>query len=184
MYERKSRMTIRQQNRLLEHFVAGTTARAVAELVGVQRTTAIKFYHRLRQLIASKLPSYELSGEVEADESYFGGRRKGQRALGWMTKARVSADLATRFLFFFTSLEALLTSSEKDAPITDTISRSVATIIAEKDKRYLVYQRLKKLYAIRSQLVHSESREVSDSQCEQLQYYVELMPVGCTERAA
>ena len=27
---------------------------------------------RLRHLIASKLPSYELSGEVEADESYFG----------------------------------------------------------------------------------------------------------------
>ena len=29
---------------------------------------------RLRKLIASKLPSYELSGEVEADESYFGGK--------------------------------------------------------------------------------------------------------------
>ena len=26
---------------------------------------------RLRWLIASKLPSYELDGEVEADESYF-----------------------------------------------------------------------------------------------------------------
>jgi hypothetical protein len=35
---------------------------------------------RLRQLIASKLPSYELDGEVEADESYFGGARKGKRA--------------------------------------------------------------------------------------------------------
>jgi len=34
---------------------------------------------RLRKLIASKLPSYELSGEIEADESYFGGKRKGQR---------------------------------------------------------------------------------------------------------
>lgn len=28
---------------------------------------------RLRYLIAGKQPSYELSGEVEADESYFGG---------------------------------------------------------------------------------------------------------------
>jgi hypothetical protein len=28
---------------------------------------------RLRRLIASQLPSYELSDEVEADESYFGG---------------------------------------------------------------------------------------------------------------
>ena len=82
MYERKSRMSARQQSRLLEHFVAGTTARAAAELVGVQRTTAIKFFHRLRQLIASKLPSYQLEGEVEADESYFGGQRKGKRGRG------------------------------------------------------------------------------------------------------
>jgi hypothetical protein len=36
----------------------------------------------LRKLIASKLPSYELSGEVEADESYFGGMRKGKRGRG------------------------------------------------------------------------------------------------------
>lgn len=89
MYKRKSRMTARQQSRLLEHFVAGTTARAAAELVGVQRTTAIKFYHRLRQLIASKQPSYELSGEVEADESYFGGRRKGKRGRGSAGKVPV-----------------------------------------------------------------------------------------------
>ena len=82
-------MTARQQHRLLEHFVAGTTGRAAAELVGVQANTSIKFYHRLRQLIASKLPSYELSGEVEADESYFGGRRKGKRGRGAAGKVPV-----------------------------------------------------------------------------------------------
>jgi transposase len=37
---------------------------------------------RLRFLIASKLPSYELNGEVEADESYFDGIRKGKRGRG------------------------------------------------------------------------------------------------------
>lgn len=35
----------------------------------------------LRKLIESKLPSYDLEGEVEADESYFGGLRKGKRHL-------------------------------------------------------------------------------------------------------
>jgi len=40
------------------------------EKCGLNRNTARAFYHRLRQLIASKLPSYDLSGEVEADESY------------------------------------------------------------------------------------------------------------------
>ena len=37
---------------------------------------------RLRKLIASQLPSYELYGQVEADERYFGGRRKGMRGHG------------------------------------------------------------------------------------------------------
>jgi transposase len=58
MYERKSRLSARQQNRLMEHFVAGTTARAAAQLVGVQGNTAIGFFLRLRKLIASQQPSY------------------------------------------------------------------------------------------------------------------------------
>ena len=89
MYQRKSRMSTRQQYRLIEHFVAGTTARAASELIGVQSNTAITFYMRLRQLIASKLPSYELYGQVEADESYFGGRRKGMRGRGAAGKIAV-----------------------------------------------------------------------------------------------
>lgn len=89
MYERKSRLTPRQQGRLIEYFVAGTTARAAAELLGVQPNTAIRFFMGLRKLIASKLPSYELNGEVEADESYFGGKRKGLRGRGAAGKIAV-----------------------------------------------------------------------------------------------
>lgn len=79
IYRRRSRLTGKQQGRLIDLFVAGATARAAAEITGVNRNTARTFYHRLRQLIASTLPSYDLSGEVEADESYFGGVRKGKR---------------------------------------------------------------------------------------------------------
>ena len=82
MYTRRSRLSVRQQSRLIEHFVAGSTARASSEIVGVKANTAIRFFMRLRQLIASKLPSYRLCGEVEADESYFGGKRKGKRGSG------------------------------------------------------------------------------------------------------
>lgn len=89
MYARKSRLSAHQQGRLMEHFVAGSTARAAAQLVGVQPNTAARYFLRLRQLIASKLPSYELSGEVEADESYFGGSRKGRRGRGAAGKVAV-----------------------------------------------------------------------------------------------
>jgi len=89
MYERRSRLTPRQQGKLIEHFVLGATARATSEVVGVNVKTATAFFMRLRQLIACNLPSYELSGEVEADESYFGGVRKGTRGRGAAGKVAV-----------------------------------------------------------------------------------------------
>ena len=89
MYERRSRLSTRQQAELIKLFVAGATARAAGELVGVHRNTAATYFMRLRRLIASHLPSYRLSGEVEADESYFGGIRKGKRGRGAAGKIAV-----------------------------------------------------------------------------------------------
>lgn len=89
MYQRKSRLSPYKQGDLIKLFVAGATARAAAEIVGVNKHTAATFFLRLREIIASKLPSYELSGEVEADESYFGGVRKGKRGRGAAGKVAV-----------------------------------------------------------------------------------------------
>ena len=83
---RKSRLSRYKQARLMEHFVAGMTARTAAKLVGVHRNTAAYFYHRLREIIAYELEKEAdelFAGEVEVDESYFGGRRKGKRGRGW-----------------------------------------------------------------------------------------------------
>lgn len=79
MFTRRSRLTTNKQYKLIELFVAGSTARVAGEIVGVQANTSTSFLMRLRQFISSKQPSFELSGEVEADESYFGGVRKGKR---------------------------------------------------------------------------------------------------------
>jgi transposase len=60
---------------LLEFFVAGVTARTAAELAGVNRNSANLFYNKLRKIIVhfTELESPFLNGEVEVDESYFGG---------------------------------------------------------------------------------------------------------------
>ena len=89
MYERRSRLNSRQQAELIKFFVAGATARAAGEIAGVNRNTAASYFMRLRRLIAMHLPSYRLSGEVEADESYFGGVRKGKRGRGAAGKIAV-----------------------------------------------------------------------------------------------
>ncbi|RYD50757.1 MAG: hypothetical protein EOP52_13115 [Sphingobacteriales bacterium] len=97
-----------------------------------------------------------------------------QRMLGWMTKARASEDLATRFLMFFTALEALLSNNDKSAPITDTIARNVSTIVSTVENRYATATRVKELYGIRSQLVHSGMRDVSLDDCRELQILTEM----------
>ena len=96
MYKRKSRLSISKQYKLIELFVAGSTARAAGEIVGVEANTAAKFFLRLRQLTASKQPSLQLSGEVEADESYFGGVRKGKRGRGAAGKVAIFGLLKRR----------------------------------------------------------------------------------------
>ncbi len=90
MYTRKSRLSRAKRLRLLEHFVAGTTARAAAELVGVNRNTVNRFYLALRVIIAEEMEkAAPLHGEVEVDESYFGGKRKGKRGRGAAGKVPV-----------------------------------------------------------------------------------------------
>jgi transposase len=76
---------------LIEQFVAGTPARTAAALVGVNKISATNFYHRLRQIIHERLEEEagELAGEVEVDESYFGGVRKGKRGRGVTGKTPV-----------------------------------------------------------------------------------------------
>jgi transposase len=87
---RKSRLSRGKQLRLMEHFVAGTTARTAAELVGVNPKTAAYYFHRLREVIEqASEDATPLSGEIEVDESYFGGSRKGKRGRGAAGKVPV-----------------------------------------------------------------------------------------------
>ena len=89
---RKSRLSEAKQAKLIEHFVAGTTARCAADLVGVNRNTAAYYFQRLRDIIADQTEqaAHEIfEGEIEVDESYFGGTRKGKRGRGAAGKVPV-----------------------------------------------------------------------------------------------
>ena len=87
---RKSRLSQYKQYKLIELFVAGVTARTAAELVGVNKSTAAYYFHRLRLLIFQNSPHLEMfDGEIEVDESYFGGHRKDKRGRGAAGKVAV-----------------------------------------------------------------------------------------------
>ncbi|MGF1462501.1 MAG: IS1595 family transposase [Maricaulaceae bacterium] len=82
---RKSRLPRSIQLELVKYFVAGATARSAAALTGVNRHTATLSFHKLREVLAEQLAAETpelMSGEIEVDESYFGGERKGKRGRG------------------------------------------------------------------------------------------------------
>ena len=87
---RKSRLSQYKQYKLIELFVAGVTARTAAELVGVNKSTAAYYFHRLRLLIFQNSPHLEMFDDgVEVDESYVGDNRKGKREWGATGKVTV-----------------------------------------------------------------------------------------------
>jgi transposase len=89
---RRSRLRASIQIELIKYFCAGVTARSAAELTGVNRNSAILFFHKLREVIFEQLALETpelLGGEIEVDESYFGGTRKGKRGRGAAGKVPV-----------------------------------------------------------------------------------------------
>ncbi|OOS07533.1 DDE transposase [[Haemophilus] felis] len=80
------------QKRLLEFFVLEVTARSAADLLGIQPNSAILFYRKIREVISYHLAleaDEVFDGQVELDESYFGGHRKGKRGRGAAGKVAV-----------------------------------------------------------------------------------------------
>ena len=77
----KSRLSHFKQDRMIEHFVLGSTALTAARLCGGNRKTATYFFLRLREIIA-----LELEAESEA---MFGGKRKGMQGRGAAGKISV-----------------------------------------------------------------------------------------------
>lgn len=81
---------------LVKLFELEVTARQAAIQTGVSYPTALNVFTTIRRaLLAHEHPEL-LRGEVEADESYFGGRRKGTRGRGAAGKVPVFGILERR----------------------------------------------------------------------------------------
>ena len=81
----RCKLSKKTQNELLQFFVAEVTARTAADLVGISYHSARLYYQKIRQVIAYHLEQESeeyFAGEIELDESYFGGVRKGKRGRG------------------------------------------------------------------------------------------------------
>lgn len=76
---------------LIKLFELSTSAKKAAGEARVSYKTALKAFDIMRVAIVNELSRHDetLKGEIEADESYFGGRRKGKRGRGSRDKTIV-----------------------------------------------------------------------------------------------
>lgn len=74
---------------IIKLFELEISTRKIAKQVGISYPTALKATTTIRKAILAHKADINLSGEVEADEAYFGGRRKGNRGRGAAGKVPV-----------------------------------------------------------------------------------------------
>lgn len=75
----------------IKMFELEVSTRRAGRLTGVSYPTALKAFNIIRRSIVEHLAHHDdlLKGELEADESYFGGKRKGKRGRGSRNKTMV-----------------------------------------------------------------------------------------------
>jgi transposase len=144
MLQRKSRLTKQQRKKILECFAADLSATQTATVVGVNRNTVNLWYRSFREQILEDIessPTKKLSGEVELDESYFGGLRKKthagdrrKRGRGAENKVPVFGVLKRDGKVYTQIIKNA--SKQELMPIVKQIVRKQSTIYTDKWKAY------------------------------------------------
>jgi hypothetical protein len=99
---KKSKLTRRQLDELAKYFALEVPASRAAKVMQINRHSAERVYHVIRCCLAWECElDGPLGGEVEADESYSGGRRK---ASGMVRSKRLAANDARGQAKFVASL--------------------------------------------------------------------------------
>jgi len=81
----RCRLNKNTQNCILELFILEVTARSVTDILGIQPNSVALFHRKICQVIVFHLAlevAEVFNSEVEIDESYIGGVRKGKRGRG------------------------------------------------------------------------------------------------------
>jgi hypothetical protein len=95
-------------------------------------------------------------------------------ALQWAGRASVEARSEQAFLLFAIALESLVMGRNDKSEITETLALRAAHLIASPQGRLKVYQDLKKLYGVRSKIVHTGEMDVGEAQLSLFRFLVRM----------
>jgi transposase len=134
---------------LIEAFAIGLSALSAAKYAEVHRNTAQKFFMKLRLKIAevSSEAERKLSGEIELDESYFGGKRPGRRGRGAADKQIVFGILERGGLVRIVPVEDVTAATLMEEVTTHTEKGCV--YYTDQFRSYQSLKRFGKHYQIR-----------------------------------
>ncbi len=132
-------------------------------------------WYEIGRTMADKFddPDVCLAATLVFDPSIGSVGERMQQVLGWMSRARQVAEPAERILLFFTAIEALLSGTDRDVPITETIARSASVIwTADPLSRLAFYKAIKKFYGTRSKIIHNGYRSVAEIEANSVHHIV------------
>ena len=89
--KQKSLRQLRKEIGIVQGFYQQQPAYRLSHDLGIDYQSITRVYQKLREVIyyVAELEGKKLSGEIEMDEAYFGGRRKGKRGRGSKGKSIV-----------------------------------------------------------------------------------------------
>ena len=96
--KQKSLKQLRKEVGIITGFYQQQPAYRVAGDMGVDYQAVSRVYQQLREAVyhAAELEGSKLKGEIEIDEAYFGGRRKGKRRTRGSWKKRCTGPFGAR----------------------------------------------------------------------------------------
>lgn len=144
MLKRQSRLSKQKRRKILECFAADLSATQTAHVLGLNRNTINRWYRTFREQILEHLETSstrKLSGEIELDESYFGGPRKKRHAKDRRKRGRGAENKVPVFGVLKRDgkvyTQVIKNASKQEIlPIVRQIVRKQATVYTDKWKAY------------------------------------------------
>ena len=139
---------LRRELKIITGFYQQQPAYRLARDLGINYKTVTRVYQRLREAIyhVSELEAGKLKGEIELDEVYFGGCRKGKRGRGAAGKS-VVFGLLERNGLVYTRVVELITADELMSHIRER-TRKGSVYFTDTFRSYRSLKRLGKHHTI------------------------------------
>ena len=105
-YVKRAKISEAKFRLLIRYFGHDLDAKTIASLTGLNRNTVNRYLTLIRKRIAEFCEKTSpVQGEIEVDESYFGGKRiKGKRGRGAYKKTPVFGIVITSYSIHYTKL--------------------------------------------------------------------------------